>query len=497
MYLDDARRAFQEGGPKKLGAFLKRLDEHTEAEHYLTDGRGVDLVTGEDRSALRMSDPSTYRSTGLPYVPRTETSVRVRRSRDGRFRLITVVPPTTHFDPWESLWYFLWLPLVIAVLCYLLAVHLASPLRNLRKVVERFGRGELGARSELSRKDEIGELARAFNLMAGQITTLLAAERRLLQDVSHELRSPLARLGFAVELAKTSPDREQALGRIRQEASRLATLVDELLQLTRAEGDPAARVHEEVDLRELLHEVVASCELEAEMQGCHVVSNIDTAAVLTGDSELLQRACDNVLHNAIRHAPKGTSVAVELSTHDHRITISFRDQGSGVPPDALSEIFKPFYRVESDRGRASGGVGLGLAIASRAVDSTRERSRPGTPTPGSWSRSSCRRDSKSTNTSVSRTWSGAIGEAQCGRRLALSWPRRAVGVDRQAIPGDVFPGEVLEILAPFAAGLAVLTDEEPPRKLRRCGDIRDVDPVGLPWFRDRAGRRVDGHHERV
>ena len=138
-------------------------------------------------------------------------------------------------------------------------MHLASPLRNLRKVVERFGRGELGARSELSRKDEIGELSNAFNLMAGQITTLLSAERRLLQDVSHELRSPLARLGFAVELAKTSPDRETALGRVRQEADRLAHLVDELLELTRAEGDPAARVLEDVDVSELLHEVVGSC----------------------------------------------------------------------------------------------------------------------------------------------------------------------------------------------------------------------------------------------
>jgi two-component system, OmpR family, sensor kinase len=368
MYLDDARRAFQEGGPRRLDAFLRRLNEHTESEHFLTDGRGVDLVTGEDRSALRMTDPSIYRSPGLPYLPGTEKTVRVRRSRDGRFRLITVVPPGAHFDPWESLWYFLWLPLVIAVLCYLLAVHLASPLRNLRKVVERFGRGELGARSELSRKDEIGELARAFNLMADQITTLLAAERRLLQDVSHELRSPLARLGFAVELARTSPDRETALARIRREADRLAQLVDELLQLTRAEGDPTARVREEVDLREVLREVVASCELEAEMQGCQIESKIDANAVLTGDSELLQRACDNVLHNAIRHAPKGTTVAVELSTHDHRITISFRDHGPGVAPDALSEIFKPFYRVESDRGRSSGGVGLGLAIAGRAVE---------------------------------------------------------------------------------------------------------------------------------
>jgi signal transduction histidine kinase len=368
MFLDDARRAFQEGGRGRLGAFLKRLNEHSEAEYFLTDGHGIDLVTGEDRSALRSSGPPVYRSPLERFLPRTETTVRIRRSRDGRFRLITVVAPPAHFDPWESLWYFLWLPLVIAVLCYLLAVHLASPLRNLRKVVERFGRGELGARSELNRKDEIGELARSFNLMAGQITTLLSAERRLLQDVSHELRSPLARLGFAVELAKTSPDRDMALARIRQEADRLAHLVDELLQLTRAEGDPTARILEEVDLGELLHELVASCALEAEMQGCRIESKIDVTAVLMGDSELLHRACDNVLRNAIRHAPKGTPVVVSLLSHDRRITISFRDHGPGVPPDALSEIFKPFYRVETDRGRSSGGVGLGLAIASRAVE---------------------------------------------------------------------------------------------------------------------------------
>jgi signal transduction histidine kinase len=368
MFLDDARRAYREGGPERLDAFLRRLNDHTEADHFLTDGRGIDLVTGEDRSALRASGMSARRPPLGRLLPRTETAVRIRRARDGQFRLISVVPPPVHFDPWESLWYFLWLPLVIAVLCYLLAVHLASPLRNLRKVVERFGRGELGARSELNRKDEIGELARSFNLMAGQITTLLSAERRLLQDVSHELRSPLARLGFAVELAKTSPDRETALARIRQEANRLAHLVDELLQLTRAEGDPTARILEEVDLGELVREVVESCSLEAEMQGCRLEPKIDATAVLTGDFELLQRACDNVLRNAIRHAPKGTSVAVELSASKTLATISVRDFGPGVPPESLLEIFKPFSRVETDRGRSSGGVGLGLAIATRAVE---------------------------------------------------------------------------------------------------------------------------------
>jgi two-component system sensor histidine kinase CpxA len=190
----------------------------------------------------------------------------------------------------------------------------------------------------------------------------------LLQDVSHELRSPLARLGFAVELAKTSPDRETSLTRIRQEADRLAHLVDELLELTRAEGDPTARVLEEVDLAELLREVVGECALDAEMQGCRLAAKIDVTAAISGDFELLKRACDNVLRNAIRHAPKGTSVDVSVSTHDHRASISFRDYGPGVPVDALPEIFRPFYRVETDRDRASGGVGLGLAIASRAIE---------------------------------------------------------------------------------------------------------------------------------
>ena len=191
-----------------------------------------------------------------------------------------MLPPRPRPGLWESLQYFLWLPLLIGVSCYLLAVHLASPLRNLRRVVERFGRGELGIRFHLARQDEIGELARAFNRMADQIATLLSAERRLLQDVSHELRSPLARLGFAVELAKTSNDREAALTRIRKEGDRLNQLVDELLQLTRAEGDPAARNLEEIELADLLEDLVADCRVEAEAQGCRLVSRIDQSAIL-------------------------------------------------------------------------------------------------------------------------------------------------------------------------------------------------------------------------
>jgi signal transduction histidine kinase len=383
LFLDDARRAYEEGGSAQLQSYLKRLDDYSESQYFLTNGRGIDLVTGEDRSDLRRARipvvrrflPAWLRNPGNPIV-------RVRVSDDRRYRLINLLTPRPRLGPWDALRYFLWLPLLIGALCYLLAVHLASPLRNLRRVVERFGRGELGIRFHLARQDEIGELARAFNRMADQITTLLTAERRLLQDVSHELRSPLARLGFAIELAKTSNDREAALTRIRKEGDRLNQLVDELLQLTRAESDPAARDIEEIALADLLEDLVVDVHVEAEAQGCRLVSRIDQSVTLNGDRELLRRACENVLRNAIRHAPAASTVDVSLSVNDDLATITIRDEGPGVPPDALAEIFKPFYRVEKARDRTSGGIGLGLAIASRAVELHRGRMTARNANPG-------------------------------------------------------------------------------------------------------------------
>lgn len=381
LFVDDARRAFEEGGPPQLSEYLARLDTFSEAQHYLVDVKGIDLVDGTDRSGLlalrasRQRSRSRVRSSlawwGLPWFLRTSTregpQVLVHAS-ERKYRLITVLPARRRIGASDPLVYFLWLPILIGGLCYLLAVHIASPLRGLRRTLETFGRGDLSVRYHVSRRDEIGELARTFNRMADQIETLLSAERRLLQDVSHELRSPLARLGFAVELARSSPDRETALARIRKEADRLNHLVDELLQLTRAEGDPTARNMEDVDLGQLLHELVADCLLEADAAGCRLTLVGEPTLVITGDPELLRRACENVVRNAVRHAPKGTSVVVELARQGDRAEVTVRDHGSGVPHETLSAIFEPFFRVETDRGRDSGGIGLGLAIARRAVE---------------------------------------------------------------------------------------------------------------------------------
>jgi len=376
LLLDDARRAYEEGGPARLRAYLDRLKSYTESESFLTDARGIDMASGADRSALLAMRSARSRARRarpwlfpfLPYAMRETPAVLVLNSDDRRYRWITRLRPRPRIGPYETLAYFFWLPLLIGALCYTLAIHLASPLRGLRGAVEKFGRGDLGVRYHLARRDEIGDLAQAFNRMADQITTLLSAERRLLQDVSHELRSPLARLGFAVELAKTSPDRDASLGRVRKEANRLNHLVDELLQLTRAEGDPTARNLEDVDLARLLEELVVDCGLEADAQGCRLVLRAATATIVTGDRELLRRGCENVLRNAIRHAPPGTAVDIELACADGLVEVSVRDRGPGVPREALGDIFEPFFRVEGDRDRSSGGIGLGLAIARRAVE---------------------------------------------------------------------------------------------------------------------------------
>lgn len=359
---DDACRAFEEGGPDRLAAHLRGLDQKIPGTHLLTDARGRDLVNGVDRSGLLRPGPADH---GPPRLA-DGRMVLVGKPRGGRYRFITLARPW--FEPPNILPYYGAIVLVIAGMGAILAVHLARPLRKLRRVVDRFGRGDLAARVRSTRRDEIGELSRAFDEMAGRIETLLAAERRLLQDVSHELRSPLARLDVAVELAATSEDRPLALGRIKRDVVRLSILVDELLQLTRSEGDPDTREQEEIALADLLLELIDDCTVEAEARDCRLALRTEDLGLILGERELLRRAIENVIRNAIRHAPEGTAVEVELTQQGETVTVLVRDRGPGVPAELLEAIFEPFFRVEGHRSRSSGGVGLGLAIARRAVD---------------------------------------------------------------------------------------------------------------------------------
>lgn len=361
LELDLTVKAWQAGGQTDAAAVISHFDRVMGWRNYVLDSRNTELATGIDRSALvaRLNghwDQPTPNQGSILFGSRTP---------DGRYTLI--VNAKMSFTPWIVLLFQGLILLTVAVLCWPLAFHIGSPLRSLARVVERFGQGELTTRAQLTRKDEIGNLARSFDRMADRIETLLTAERRLLQDVSHELRSPLARLSFATELIATEPDRDKAIQRIRKEVSRLSLLVGSLLEMTRAEGDPAAAQRKQFLLDETMRDLVEDCTVEAAARGCRIAYVPGRNVSLTGDPELIRRAAENVLRNAIRYSPHGEPVEVEVGTDGGFAQVRISDKGPGVPEEELTRIFEPFYRVDDSRTAATGGVGLGLAIAMRAV----------------------------------------------------------------------------------------------------------------------------------
>ena len=357
----EAVRSYESGGPAALATTLARQRSHFHVEFHLTTAGGIDLVSGENRSAVlaQSQDRKPPQKSGGHMVV-------VLRDPARHYAFVVLIPPPP-FDATSVVPYFLLILLAVAGLCWLLAVNIASPLRQLADTVDRFGAGDLDARIEWRRRDEIGDLAQAFNQMAGRLQTLLAAERRLLQDISHELRSPLARLSFAAELTRTATDRNAAVARLRKEIDRLADLVSGLLQVTRAEGEFPERNLVPVQFDRLVHDVVESCELEATAHLCRIECPNGAPVSLRGDEELLRRAVENILRNAIRYAPESTAVEVNLAAKDSTAELSIRDHGPGVPEEMLPKIFTPFFRVDSSRDTATGGIGLGLAIAQRAV----------------------------------------------------------------------------------------------------------------------------------
>jgi two-component system sensor histidine kinase CpxA len=356
----EAVEAYETGGAAALRWDLARVQEIFQSEAMLADAKGRDLVTGEDRSELIAA------GRVRPFFPR-DRSVVARKTENGKYWFILSIPgePVSGRNFPVGQLYVLG---AVVLLCYLLAWYLTSPLRGLQTALERFGQGDFSARTGSKRRDELGQLARTFDQMAERIQNLVVAERRLLGDISHELRSPLARLGVAVELARSGENRDAALDRIQKESDRLNALVGELLQATRAEVDPQALRAQPVRLDELLATIVSDCSIEADARGCSLV--LDAAGPLTvkGDPELLRRAAENVIRNALRYSPPQSSVDVKLTPNGATARIQVRDYGPGVPEEALNRIFEPFYRVEGDRNRDSGGVGLGLAIARRAVE---------------------------------------------------------------------------------------------------------------------------------
>ncbi len=259
---------------------------------------------------------------------------------------------------------------VSAVTSWWLAEHLTAPIRRIQAGARALASENLDVRVSAGledRRDELAVLARDFDAMADQLRANRAATTQLLRDISHELRSPLARMRVALGLARQPPaDFVRQLDRLEKEIERLDSMIGQVLKLARLQGTDALGNRENFEFDEMVDEVARDANFEGAIKNCevnlHGVANVS----VVGNRELMSSAIENVLRNAVRYSPPGSKVDIAVA-RGSGIDIVIRDHGPGVPPADLQRIFEPFYRVAESRDRDSGGEGIGLAITARVM----------------------------------------------------------------------------------------------------------------------------------
>jgi two-component system sensor histidine kinase CpxA len=277
-------------------------------------------------------------------------------------------PPTRWHIAWGAAL------LVSGGICYLLTRYLTGPVLRLRTAARQLAGGDLTARAtdRWPRRDEIGELVRDFNFMAERVQALVTSQRQLISDISHELRSPLARVNATLGLARQRLGDNALFDRIERDTERLDEMIGRLLTLARLDMPAASPDMRQTDLTVLVADIVADVQWEARERNCRVELVSGADCVIEANPDLLRSAVENVIGNAIRYTASGTAVEVNLECAANNndgdgAIIRVSDRGPGVPAAELSNIFRPFYRVADARDRESGGVGLGLAIVERVA----------------------------------------------------------------------------------------------------------------------------------
>jgi two-component system, OmpR family, sensor histidine kinase CpxA len=381
--LTEAIAAYEEGGEHQVRQYMEDLETTQHVRAYLFNEQGEEVShRAAPDWAIRIAAGGARAPRDGFIIPAPPVQRDSRASSDGkhRYTLVLGLPPgpRVFFGPRG-------LPvpgLVIAIIssglvCYFLSWYLTKPIVRLRAATRRLAAGDLTARTGApvtKRRDEVAGLMRDFDAMAERLEILLKAQSRLLNDISHELRSPLARLNVALGLARQRSGGENTdmLERIELEASRLNELIGRILTLARLEDGEQRVPRTPVPLDELVLNIADDAEFEAQARRCHVHTTIPHGDWgVRGNSSLLHSAVENVVRNAIRYTQEGTSVEIELAYADAasgpEAVLKVTDSGPGVPADALNKMFEPFYRLDDARGRLTGGVGLGLAITERAV----------------------------------------------------------------------------------------------------------------------------------
>lgn len=376
-----AATAYASGGCAALRQTLAMSREPS----YLVDGNDRLLCPPPSKPVLddllRQVHQGQHRLAGVQAGNRYlwGTGINTPSGQSWIFVIDVPVPPRNGAPLAEILSHLLISVIVSGLVTFALALFLTRPISMLRAAARKLAGGDLGARAGTHNgktppsRDEIAGLVHDFNHMAERLESQVAAQRLLLRDVSHELRSPLARLSVALELAREEahPEMEDHLARIEREAGRLNKLIGELLSLSQMESAQCIPDAEAIAMKPLVARLVEDGAYEAQSRNCSVVLTNAAECEVSGNSELLYRALENIVRNAISYTGEGTVVEIALLCEPKgsasEAVVRVMDRGAGVSDDQLKAIFQPFYRLDQARERATGGFGVGLAIADRAI----------------------------------------------------------------------------------------------------------------------------------
>jgi two-component system, OmpR family, sensor histidine kinase CpxA len=373
-----AAQTFEQQGQAGLAALLNKMSLPNRSRFWLVDAGGHELSGREIPQRVLDDAGKAQQGEGLHHSYEANVLAAAATTPREKYVLIAeLVPaPLAERIPGDILWTLKYGTIFSAIVCLLIAHYLTKPIERLRNATHQLARGNLDIHAGENlgnRRDEIADLVRDFDTMAEGLRKQIKSERSLLSGVSHELRSPIARIRLALTLAREADDsaeRQEMLDRIEQDTIQLDAMLERILTVSRLESGQLKLNFQRLTLNELVDDVLHDAKLEAAASGTTITRRdvVDKLHV-TGDPGLLRSAVENIVRNAIFYSGEGGQVEVEVSQTDNGggAFVTVRDNGPGVPQDKMQLIFEPFYRVDDSRGATTGGMGLGLAIANNAM----------------------------------------------------------------------------------------------------------------------------------
>jgi two-component system, OmpR family, sensor histidine kinase CpxA len=375
----EAVKAYESGGPEAFARFSQSNDDRRERQLYLLDGFYKDVLSRpvtddgiriahaakDGQLIVLRAHIAAYKfvsPSGKPYTLLLQLKPRLREVTDALLG--------------QGLPYTFSLFLLVTLLCFGLAYHIASPIHHIQSTARRVAEGDLKARvpaSVFKRFGELRALAKDFDSMVGRLDVLIQTQKNLLNSVSHELRSPLARINLSLAILRKRglPDSDDMFQRLDRDVARIDLLMGQLLMLSRLEAGLSSAKREDVDFAQLVEETAADSNFEAQALGKSVsLQTAGPVVIENADPHALRSACENIIRNAVRFTKPGTRVEVVLEIDRNPLEpmalLFVRDHGPGVPEDSLEAIFQPFFRIKRD-AEGTDGNGLGLAIAAEAI----------------------------------------------------------------------------------------------------------------------------------